>query len=206
MNNLEKNHVKRNYTTLWVMILLFALPYMAATYFYLNQDAIVLPASNYGELVVPVRQISDVSLTTLNNERFSFSDVKGKWVLLTIGDSTCEQSCQENLYKIRQIRKAVGQERGRIERVFLLTNETGLGSFNEKLAGYAGMTVALAAEKTHADLLGDFAVSATNNSGIIDGIYIIDPRGDLMMAYPSGADAQNILKDVRRLLKVSKIG
>ncbi len=210
INNQEVNPVKRSYTTLWVMIILFAMPYVAATYFYLNQDKIDLPSSNYGEFVSPMRPVSGLGLNTLDNKGFSFLDVKGKWVLLTIGDSSCMQVCQENMYKMRQIRKAVGQERGRVERVFLLTDTTQRTAFAQKLKDYKGMIVALANTKTHTDLLASFELSSDasiqNILSSVNSIYIIDPLGNIMMAYPEGADAEGILKDVRRLLLVSKIG
>lgn len=205
-NNLEDTTGKRSYTTLWVMIILFALPYIAATYFYLNQEKISLPGSNYGELISPVRQLATIKLDTLNNKKFSFPDVKGKWVLLTVGNSSCGQACQENMYKIRQIRKAVGQERGRVERVFLLTDKKEMSQFNRKLADYTGMLVALATNEDHTALLETLVMENANSASVKDGIYIIDPLGNFMMAYKSGADAEGILKDVRRLLKVSKIG
>lgn len=210
MNNQAVNPVKRSYTTLWVMIILFAMPYVAATYFYLNQDKIDLPSSNYGEFVSPMRSVSELGLKTLDNKTFSFLEIKGKWVLLTVGESSCVQACLENMYKMRQIRKAVGQERGRVERVFLLTETTQRTAFAQKLKGYKGMIVALANTNAHTDLLSSFELSGyasiKNIQSSTNSIYIIDPLGNIMMAYPEGADAEGILKDVRRLLLVSKIG
>jgi len=37
-------------------------------------------------------------------------------------------------------------------------------------------------------------------------VYIIDPLGNLMMYYPPGADPGGMLKDLKKLLKYSKIG
>ena len=37
-------------------------------------------------------------------------------------------------------------------------------------------------------------------------VYIIDPLGNLMMYYPPVADPSGMLKDLRKLLKYSKIG
>jgi hypothetical protein len=39
-----------------------------------------------------------------------------------------------------------------------------------------------------------------------DSVYLVDPLGNLMMRYPEGADGKRMLKDLRRLLKVSQIG
>jgi cytochrome oxidase Cu insertion factor (SCO1/SenC/PrrC family) len=37
-------------------------------------------------------------------------------------------------------------------------------------------------------------------------VYIIDPLGNLMMYYPPDADPSGMLKDLKKLLKYSKIG
>ena len=198
--------VKKSYTTLWVMIVLFALPYVAAMYFYMNRDSFELETSNYGALISPVQQLEDITFSTLNNESFQFSNYSGRWILVTVGNSNCLQACQENMYKIRQIRKAVGQERGRVERVFLLTDGNNISEFTKKLTGYQGMVVAKAYEADSSNFLDTFKYGNTDNHSIENGIFIVDPLGNFMMSYPEGADAEEILKDVRRLLKVSKIG
>jgi hypothetical protein len=36
--------------------------------------------------------------------------------------------------------------------------------------------------------------------------YIVDPLGNLMMSYPPDADPRGILKDLKRLLRLSHIG
>ena len=38
------------------------------------------------------------------------------------------------------------------------------------------------------------------------GIYIVDPRGNLMMSYPATGSAHGLLEDLERLLRLSKIG
>ena len=40
----------------------------------------------------------------------------------------------------------------------------------------------------------------------IHQIYLIDPLGNVMMSYPKDATAKGMQKDLKRLLKVSKIG
>jgi hypothetical protein len=39
-----------------------------------------------------------------------------------------------------------------------------------------------------------------------DGIYIVDPHGNLMMSYPATGSARGLLKDLERLLRLSSIG
>ena len=37
-------------------------------------------------------------------------------------------------------------------------------------------------------------------------IYLVDPRGNVMMRFPANAEPRRMLKDLERLLKASQIG
>jgi len=39
-----------------------------------------------------------------------------------------------------------------------------------------------------------------------DAIYLIDPLGNIMMRFPSDLEPGKVLKDLKHLLKVSRIG
>jgi hypothetical protein len=52
---------------------------------------------------------------------------------------------------------------------------------------------------------GVIRVEPTNRD-MPDGIYIIDPLGNLVFFYPTETPPEDILKDLKRLLKVSQIG
>ena len=186
------------------MIVLFGLPYIAALYFYYFADlSKMTKRTNYGTLISPVRQVNDIPLKKLDNSDFKLSELRGAWVMVSIGQSSCQKSCQDNLYKMRQIRKAVGEDRSRINRVFMLTDKSNIQSFNELLTHYSKMEVIIPTGDNYKQLISGFSI---NDESAEDGIFIIDPLGNYMMAYPKDADAEEILKDVRRLLKVSKIG
>ncbi len=200
---------KRSNTTLWVMIILFALPNIAAFYFYFNRDNFDFSAmtTNYGTIISPVRQFADIPLTAIDNTPFKLSSLNGKWTLVSIGDSACQQDCQDNLYKMRQIRKATGENFKRVSRAFFLTDTRNIESFKTVLSDYPQMQVIIPAENTSAETYKDFLSGfSVNGKPVKDGIYIIDPLGNYMMAYPPQAEAKGILKDLERLLSVSQIG
>lgn len=44
------------------------------------------------------------------------------------------------------------------------------------------------------------------NETFVDGLYIIDPKGNMMMHYPHNIATRDVLSDLKRLLRVSKIG
>jgi hypothetical protein len=61
--------------------------------------------------------------TTLDGKPAKLEDYKGKWIMLKVGPSDCQQECQDQLFAMRQLRTMQGKEMERIERVWLITDE-----------------------------------------------------------------------------------
>ena len=209
MTDTADNQQKRSRATLLAMAFLFALPYAAATYFYMNRDEFEFEQNNFGTIISPLKQVADLKLKNLENMDFRFSSLKGKWVIVSIGSSHCKETCQKNIYHMRQIKKAVGKDRKKIERVFLLSDMSDIDAFKNKITEYHGMHVIQNTGNEYYKLLSSFSFTQKDTheaQSINDGIFFIDPLGNYMMGYPSNADATKILDDLQRLLKVSRAG
>lgn len=146
---------------------------------------------NYGALIpprpLPGQEAGAVAL----------SQLRGRWVMLTADAPACDDRCRRKLYIMRQVRAAQGVEgMGRIERVWLLTGE-GYPS-PELLADYPGMRIARVAPDLIASLPGD--------PDPADHVFLIDPLGNLMLRFPANPDPGRMIEDLKRLLKVSRIG
>ena len=152
--------------------------------------------TNYGELIEP-RLFSDPELRRLDGGPFRLSQLRGKWVLLQIDSGACGARCRKKLLYMRQARLAQGRDAERVERVWLLDDsvvpDSGL------LRDYPGLTVARAPR-------GAFAAEFPAGGNRGDYIYVVDPRGNLMLRFPRDPDARKMLKDLERLLRVSRIG
>ena len=134
--------------------------------------------SNYGELIPP-KVIAPLS------------ELRGKWVLVTFDAAGCDAYCERKLYIMRQVRRAQGKDMERIERLWVLTD-----------AGKPRADVLVASEGMQ---VGRFA--ADEFPGIpSDHIYVVDPLGNLMMRFPRDPDPSRVIKDLQRLLKVSRFG
>lgn len=130
-------------------------------------------ASNYGELLDP-KPVS------------GFEPLRGKWVLVTFDAAACDAYCEKKLYFMRQVRRAQGKDRDRVERVWVLTG--GATPRPELLAAIEG---------TRIEKLKAF------DDRSVDHIYLIDPMGNLMMRFPRDPDPSKMIKDLQRLLKYS---
>ena len=151
---------------------------------------------NYGE-PMETKPLPEAILHRIDNTSFSINQLRGKWVLLVIDSGVCEESCRKKLYYMRQVRLSQKTEMQRIERVLLIDDDR-IPEIN--------------IEK---EFKGTWLINAKNNKLLEaipakvsqhDHIYVIDPLGNLMMRFPKDVDPSLMLKDLKRLLKISQIG
>jgi hypothetical protein len=141
--------------------------------------------ANYGELIAP---------RTL--EAPAFQALRGKWLLLTFDPSLCSAECEKKLFVVRQVRRAQGAGAERIERVWIVTD-----------GGMPAAKLREAIEGTHLVPLGDAApLDAFPAGDRRSFIYLADPLGNLIMRYPAEPRPEKMIKDLERLLKLSRIG
>ena len=161
--------------------------------------------TNRGMLVHPARPLSlPVEMMIAGQTANDF--LQGKWTLLYIGDADCDAVCNKNLYKMRQIRTAQNENMRRIQQLYLVRDEAipaSLAALLEK--DYKDTAVALLAAEQAAQIAPYFLIDDVSMQAA-ERVYIIDPLGNLMMYYPPDAAPGGMLKDLKKLLKYSKIG
>ena len=152
--------------------------------------------TNYGELIEP-RPLSDPEMRRLDGNAFRLSQLRGRWLLLQVDSGSCGEACRRKLVYMRQARLALGKDAERLERVWLLDDaaEPPPGLLRE----HEGLNVVRA--------VGGSFLAELPGSGSPPGyIYVVDPRGTLMLRFPGELDPRRMLKDLARLLKASRIG
>ena len=161
--------------------------------------------TNRGTLVHPARPLTMPA--DMRHDDVSLNDfLQGKWTLLYIGDADCNAVCQENLYKLRQIRIAQNENMNRVQTLFLVTVDSLPGDLDAFLEEEHPETAVVALTAAQAEqIAADFRINDVPMQGA-ERTYIIDPLGNLMMYYQADADARGMLLDLKKLLKVSKIG
>lgn len=140
--------------------------------------------ANYGQLIPP---------RTL--ESAAFQPLRGKWVLVTFDPAACPAECEKKLYVVRQVRRAQGANAERIERLWLVTG-----------GGQPRAALVAAIEGSHIVPVSQAGPLEAFQGEKNDYIYLVDPLGNLMMRYPREPDPAKLIKDLERLLKVSRIG
>ena len=194
-NLLPADPVRRGRIKLLALAAFFAVPVVAGyiAYFFALAPG---SAANYGTLI-PAQPLSDTPLKALDGRPFSFSELRGKWALVQFDSGACAAYCERKLYFMRQVRKALGKDMTRVERVWLLNDSEAPGA--RLLDAIEGTRLA----RTRGTA---FAAGFPAERTPVDHIYLVDPHGNLMMRFPRDPDPSRMLKDLQRLLKVSGIG
>lgn len=180
----EQNKTRKN-AQLIFMVLAFLIPVVAAK---------ILLASNYkGEVKTYGGELLDMDLSY--QELVEVPSQTRDWQLMYVTNQACEKNCQEQLYYVTQTYRALGRLQSRVRVGSLMTSA--LLSSPEFLSGI------------------DFTQQTLKNTAtdLEDSVLIIDPLGKLVMRYElSGSKQQRLKKshdmllDIKRLLKLSRIG
>lgn len=192
-------------STIVLLVLLFIFP-VAASFILYATGWRPSGTINHGELVEPARPINDVSLTRFDGKQMRFADLQNKWTLVYFGSAECLSPCKDSLYKMRQVRLSLGVDGPRVARLFVVTDTNALDLLKYELKEYPHMAVVTGPAKNIEALANQFHLPVGTPLNNLERIYVVDPLGLLMMSYPADADPSGMRKDLKRLLKVSRIG
>lgn len=203
-----KNKQKKVRSTFLYLSLLFIVPLVLASWMVLKKAPLSLHTTNHGQLLQPPLQMQAFGISLPKNRAVGDTqDEKNRWILLYVYPHPCDAQCEKALYDMRQVRTAMGKDIDRVERAILTASDSSSDMQLEKwLQGpFHGTTHLKIAQKTFSSFLQKKNESTTHKMRI-EGIYIVDPLGNLILFYPPAADAMGIFKDLTRLLKLSHIG
>lgn len=201
----EKDTRFKNRVILILIILIFVAP-LAGSWLLLNFTDIAEKhgKNNHGDLIIPPRPLPNIKLIDPLSEA-NKGQLHGKWSMLYIADSSCDQICIENLYRMRQIRLATGKHYKRIQRV-LLIQQGNAGGLAQIFKDYSGQLLMTTDNINVNKFMDNFRFERTEIPARKHRIYLIDPLGNLMMRYSPDTNPAGIIKDLNRLLRASRIG
>ena len=172
-----------------LIILSFAGPLVLATVMYKYSDLIsVAPPKSYGNLIEPVITIS---------KKEDFNNILGnkKWTFLYVYENeSCDLLCEATLYMMQQVRESVGRERQRISNL-VIVNKNFKNEDNEKIIN-----------KYNKIKLLDIIQKPFFNKLKKNHLYIVDPLGNIFIYYEKDFKAKGLKKDIKKILRISRIG
>lgn len=163
---------------------------------------------NFGRLVEPPRPVDWAGIEVDGEPAAAGSPFAEHWLVLYAVPNPCGEACAAAAAELRQVHRAAGRDQPRIRLALLhdLTDAAAMDRLREIYPAFH--LVENPDQRLWADLDGIAARDAERDSapGAARGeTFLIDPLGNIMMAYEAGSDPNGLKKDLKRLLTWSKL-
>ncbi|WP_250460550.1 hypothetical protein [Microbulbifer litoralis] len=154
---------------------------------------------NQGDLIQPPVDIKGLDFVGGDHAHMNFADAEEKWRYLILPSGSCEQDCEKLLYTSRQVHIRLSEKADRVER--LLVSASPVDALTREKLGRDHPRLRLVQLDKGALQRLQRQTSTENTSGA--RVLLVDQRGFAMMAYDNGHSGNQLLKDIKRLLKYS---
>ncbi len=191
--------MKNKNLNLLIIFFIFLMPFVGS-YFYLeyitkNNEH---KTTNHGSFIEPMLDLKNIEFKLLNKNNKLFSDFSGKWILFYYQNETCLNKCKNKIFELRQIHIALGKDATKVVRFFFNTTHENEIFYNKLSMKYSDMHIISANSlELKKKLLNRFK---KNNK-----IFLIDPFGNGILVYEIDFNGKMVLKDIKKLLKFSKL-
>ena len=183
----------RSRLTLLLVLALFFVPLAASFVLYYGLHWRPAGQTNHGELIEPPRPLSLAGQAAI---------LRGKWSLIYVGAGSCDEDCHATLYYIGQTWLGLAQLMPRVQQVFLVTEDCCDDAWLEgQHPQLITVNLGRPGDADAAGVLAQFPADRRRS-----GIFIVDPKGNLMMRYDAHAEPRGLHEDLEKLLKLSHIG
>jgi len=197
--------VRRSRTKFLLLAFLFFGPVIFAWWAYYYSDGWrPVGQTEHGDLLTPAVPLPQFELPTGSTDPLGLADLRGKWTLLYLDGWDCDTSCMDALYDTRQVRLALGKDMDRVQRVFLVNAEC--CELRDLSADHPDLVVSWLSGGSAEALVDTLPRYEGVPPQLAGRVYIVDPRGNLIMSYPPGFEPKGLLTDMKKLLKLSHIG
>ena len=192
---------KKNPYTLWFVVIAFVLPVVGAyTLYFIGYTPSAF--SNKGELIQPVIDVEALALVNEASEALQREDItQRKWQMVYFAGADCDEACNEALYKIRQVNKAVGKNAYRLRRLIVHLDKPD-AAFVELIGREYPQASRLYADRQTVMA----ALQAVGPRPDTNEVYLMDPLGNIMMRFTHDMPGKWLIHDLNKLFKVSQIG
>ena len=218
-SNNSKDIVKRNRFFGLVIIVIVTAPMLLAYIMFQTGWGVSSNTTNNGELLTPALPIQELQVMTedkvfenlfsgqffdeaavnknsVNKNTENKSSAK-KWRLLVPVTAACSDVCQKNLYTTRQVHIRLAEKAYRVERIILSLDELN-PTLLQQLNNEHPNTLRVS---SRANLFSQWLAPANIAESAEQYYYLIDQEGFAMMRYDVSHTGQNLLDDIKKLLK-----
>ena len=182
-----------------LIVFIFTVPFVIS--YYLSKDYHAggeLQTSNYGFFINPIVELSQSTFDDYSGKTHNVNRHLTRWNLIYRMPKNCSQMCSDEIYLIRQVNIALGKDMNRLERVIVLNQTISSSEVDDLVIKYPKAIVVKNNSSTF-----------INEINKITDRYVLlltDPLGNVILGYNEGFEGKKLLKDIKKLLKLSKIG
>ena len=156
--------------------------------------------TNYSELIQPQRPIpADLQLSDLQGRHVAAASLRGQWLLVVVAGGACNPACEHMLWLQRQLREALGRDKARIDKLWLIPDDASPAPRTLQAIGSGEPATIL---RVPAAALAAWLEAAASHS-LEAHLYIVDPMGHWMMRSPPDPEPRNLKRDLEQLLRAS---
>ena len=171
------------------MVLIAVLPFVIAAllFFIFPNEEISSQEAREGLEIEQVLQINAIA-------------AGGKWRILHLVEDTCDYQCEEAFFLTRQTRKALGKYAGEVHRIALTAKDLNPDFMNLLAQDHRSLSL-VSDPKIFSELLG---LAPDGFRG--HRVFLLDPLGKVVMFFSEKKLGKPLLKDLRYLLRISRMG
>jgi len=160
--------------------------------------------TNRGQLLDPARPLPEIALQAPGGGPVGRDVFDDQWTLVYVDSGACMDACRKRLHDTRQVRAALHRRAVRVQRVYVsLDRDLPEGGIAARLdERHPNLKSYRAAD----DRLARFLGATVDNVGDNGFVYLLDPLGNWVLYYRPDQPAEAMLDDLKKLLKVSRIG
>lgn len=206
MNRAQIGGRWRTRIMLLLLVAIFAAPF-ALSWYLVNFTEVGRNnvSASHGQLLAPPRPLPEAPLYDMAG-RQEAGVLRSRWSLLYLIAGSCARPCVDALDRLRQLRLALGRHSHRVQRVLVV-----YGPFPPDLPAtvsdnYPGQLIMVGSAVDGAGPGYSFRLFEGDTPLSAGRVYLVDPMGNLMLAWHAGTDAAGIIADLRRLLRYSGAG
>jgi cytochrome oxidase Cu insertion factor (SCO1/SenC/PrrC family) len=130
---------------------------------------------------------------------FSAQQWQKIWSVVMVDAASCAELCQKQAHMLKQVHTLLNKDAKRVQRILLVPATANSNAISALQKQYPGLIVLAGADAETVSFAGNFNMAA-------NGVYLVDPLGNLMMSYPANLEQKSIFADLKRLLKNSWAG
>jgi cytochrome oxidase Cu insertion factor (SCO1/SenC/PrrC family) len=181
-----------------LIIAIIALPMLTAYIMYKTGWGIPIDTSNKGTLLQPARAIGELALNNQDDILVRLiEDENKRWRILVPITKECDEICQNHLYISRQVHIRLAEKAYRVERILLRLDSLSVDAI-DNLKQEHPETIMV---DSNIDALNQWLAVSKLPLSAENYFYLVDQDGYAMMYYDVDHKGQDLLDDVKKVLK-----